>query len=121
MMREFNVWRYNINRKQMEKFNVFKHADFYKYCMKAYKEFDKDKDYEKFSEQLKTEAKYYYWSKAEHEILIKAWVGGNGDEEEKIDIYEQMNMNWDLFMISAICELGSNEKNYNDEGEYIYD
>lgn len=119
-MSEFNVWRYNINNRQMEKFNVFKHSGFYRQCMKAYKKFDKDKDYKKFSEQLKIEAKYFYWSRAEHEIIIKAWVGGNGDEEEKIDIYEQIDMNWDLFMISAICELGSNEKNYNDKGERIY-
>ncbi len=120
MIKGFNVWVHDMNKRTMEPFNVFKHRSFYKYCMKAYKEFDKDKDYKKFSEQLKKEARCYFWCKAEHEITITPYVGGNG-EERKIDIYDQLEMNWDLFMIAAICELGTNEKIYNDKGECIYD
>ena len=43
MIKGFNVWIHNINKRTMETFNVFEHGGFYKYCMKAYKEFDKDK------------------------------------------------------------------------------
>ena len=120
MIKGFNVWVHNINKRTMETLNVFEHGGFYKYCMKAYKEFDKDKDYKKFSEQLKKEAKHYFWCKAEYEITIIPWVGRN-KEERKIDVYDQLEMNWDLFMVAAICELGTNEKNYNDKGECIYD
>ena len=36
--------------------------------------------------------------KAEYEVLIKAWCGGTGNEEIKIDIYQQLRMNWDSFI-----------------------
>ena len=45
--------------------------------------------------KLRQECMYYFWSKAEYEVLVKNWVGQ--DCERKIDIYEQLENNWDSF------------------------
>lgn len=38
---------------------------------------------------------YYFWSKSQYEVLILPWVGKADDI--KIDIYDQVMMNWDKF------------------------
>ena len=53
---------------------------------------------EDFEKELKNILKYYFWSKSEWEILIRAWCGGNGDEEIKIDVWDQIKWNWDRFV-----------------------
>ena len=45
--------------------------------------------------KLRSECMYYFWSKAEYEVLVKSWVGQ--DCERKIDIFEQLENNWDSF------------------------
>jgi len=41
---------------------------------------------------------YYYWSKSEWEIIIGPWCGGNNTKEIKVDVYEQVLNNWDIFL-----------------------
>lgn len=41
---------------------------------------------------------YYFWSKCEWEVLISPWVGGNDDEEIKVDVAWQIMNNWDVFV-----------------------
>ena len=53
---------------------------------------------EDFEKELKNILKYYFWSKAEWEVLIRAWCGSNGDEEIKIDVWDQIKWNWDRFV-----------------------
>ena len=62
-MLKYNVWIYNINRRKMEVFNVFEHYSF----LREIKKILLEKNYfcssiEDFSEQLKKEAMYYFWS-----------------------------------------------------------
>lgn len=40
--------------------------------------------------------KYYFWSKCEWEIIICPWVGKADDI--KIDVYDQLMLNWDKFV-----------------------
>ena len=95
-MLKYNVWIYNINRRKMEVFNVFEHYGFLREIKKILLEENflcsSIKD---FSEQLKKEAMYYFWSKSEYQVLILPWVGEADDI--KIDIYDQVMMNWDKF------------------------
>ena len=40
---------------------------------------------------------YYYWSKCEWEIILSAWPSRKDFNEEKIDVFDQINLNWDRF------------------------
>ena len=92
----WNVIRYNMNTKKIEPFNIFDHCNFRKDLEKLLNETNISK--EGFEEKLRKEVMYYFWAKAEYEVLIRSWCGGNGDEEVKIDIYEQVRWNWDKFV-----------------------
>lgn len=51
---------------------------------------------EYFNERLKSELRYYYWSKCEHEIIVAPWIGSD-DAAIKVDIYDQVMNNWERF------------------------
>jgi hypothetical protein len=117
---EWNVFRHDINNKKIVKYNVFDHSSF----LASVKKLRMDKD--TFSEQLRREAQYYFWSKSEHEVIITSWPAYISKEEyeritkevtsiesrdrifrvvnivptigDKIDIYEQLMLNWDYFV-----------------------
>lgn len=89
------VYYHNINRDKVETFNIFEHGSFRKYVKEAIKKY-KDKD--EFAEQLRKELMYYYWSKAEWEIILSPWVGGRNTQPIKIDVYDQVINNWDVFV-----------------------
>ena len=93
---EWLVYYYNINAREMHTFNIFDHCGFCKDVKKAAKEY-KDKD--EFAEQLRRELFYYFGSKAEWEIIIAPWVGGDREKDSvKIDVYDQIMLNWDIFV-----------------------
>lgn len=61
------------------------------------KEFKKDSGaYIKYAldKKLNGEMLYYFWSKVEHEVIIKDMFG---EDEMKVDIFKQVHMNWDYF------------------------
>lgn len=89
----WNVFYHNYNTDKIEPFNIFRHGRFREDVQKNLK-IHTDKD--EFAKALKSDLQYYFWSKAEYELLIKAWVGGNA--EIKIGIYEQVMLNWDRFV-----------------------
>lgn len=92
---EWNVYRYDFNRKEIVIFNIFIHSEFKTRVESHLKKCDNK---EEFAEQLRKELIYVYWSRSEYEILIRAWCGGYGDEEVKVDIYSQVKLNWDRFV-----------------------
>ena len=120
----WNVYKYNINSKKIEQFNIFDHWRF-----KEAVEYDLNKinDKEKFSEELKNNLLYYFWSKYEYEIVITSFpihidkkeldrinsdyesyceyyghapylMYVNPDVGEKIDIYSQIMLNYNIFL-----------------------
>ena len=118
----WNVFHENFNARKIEIYNVFNHSSFYNNVIKLSR---KNKD--EFAEQLKREAMYYFWSKCEMEVVITSWpphidaeeykrltqeynehIEKRGNEPrilnvrptvgEKIDIYEQLMLNWDMFV-----------------------
>ena len=92
---EWNVFYHNINKKDIETFNIFKHGRFNEDVQKSLKKF---KDKNEFAEELRRDLSYYFRFKSEYEIIISAWVGGNGDESVKVDIYTQVMNNWPIFL-----------------------
>ena len=92
---EWNAYYYNINQRKIEKFNIFYHSSFrqdIEKILKKNKERTKDAE-----EEILRSLMYYYWSKAEWEILLCPWIGENNNEM-KISVYEQLMLNWNQFL-----------------------
>lgn len=93
---KWNAYYYNTNKREIEIFNIFNHIIFSKNVEKHLKECN---DKEEFGKALNMELMYYFWSKAEWEIIITPWVGGDREKEaKKIDVYKQVIANWDIFL-----------------------
>lgn len=91
----WNVYYHNFNQNKIEIKNIFDHGGF----NKGVKEIlDKCKTKEELAEELRMELAYYFRSRAEWETVIKPWCGGGDYEGIKIDVYDQVMLNWDLFV-----------------------
>lgn len=112
----WNVYKYDINQREIEVYNVFKH---YSFNVDVEKLLKKKISYEEFYEELKSLTMYYFWSKSEHEVVITNFPPYIDREEidrlvaekdehpyrtyvhlevcTKIDIYGQLNLNWEQF------------------------
>ena len=103
-MLEWNVYVHDFNARQIKVWNVFDHwkfvEDFGKYAKKLErnKELTEEQKKEQFEERLRRELMYYYWSKCEWEIILQAWPAREDFREEKIDVYDQVKLNWDKFL-----------------------
>lgn len=124
MKLEYYVYYYNFNSHSIKKFNIFNHGRFLEDVKKDLRECETKKE---FAEELHKDLIYYFWSKAEWEVVITPWTPRitiselnrlneerektlkkynrepyslyvNPDVSEKIDIYEQVMLNWDLFV-----------------------
>lgn len=95
MFMEWNVYYYDINRQKITTFNIFRHGRFREDVQEHLRTYD---DKAEFAEAVRKELSYYFWCKSEYEVLIRAWCGGNGKEEIKIDIYSQVMLNFNKFI-----------------------
>ena len=94
-MIKWNVYYYNINLKKMKVFNIFEHYGFREDIINATKQYDNKEEFLKY---LKSSLMYYFWWKAEFEILLSPWLSSVDDDEcLKIDIYDQVVNNWHIF------------------------
>ena len=120
----WNVYREDINSHKIEVYNIFHHYSFEQSVKKLMKKKLSKKD---FSEALRREVMYYFWSKSEHEITIcssptyvekdkvdaliderEKYIRDNGRypyvsyvslrSAEKIDVADQVRLNWDVFV-----------------------
>lgn len=91
---KWNVYRYNINSRRIESYNIFDHVSFYTE-VKAI--IDSEYTKKQFSDRLKRTLMYYFWSKAEWEVLVSPFIGED-NATEKIDVYQQVMNNWDQFL-----------------------
>ena len=124
MKLEWNVYVHDFNRKEIKIFNIFNHGRFLDDVKKDLK---RCAEKEEFSEKLRGHLFYYYYSKCEWEVVITSWVPHittseldrlntereealkkynrdpyslyvNPDIGEKVDVYEQVRLNWNLFV-----------------------
>ena len=91
----WNVYTENFNERRIEIDNIFDHSGFYDDCVKAAKKY-KEKD--TFAEEVRRSLMYYFWSKCEWEIVLTAWPPRDDFNDEKIDVYDQVRLNWDAFI-----------------------
>ena len=98
---QWYVYRYNINADKIEPFNIFQH---WKLCEDIQKSLKKCATKEEFCSKLKSELMYFYWSKAEHELIVELtsddhvyltpWCGRREPEEVKIEATKDLGINW---------------------------
>lgn len=91
----WNVWVLNFNQRKIETYNVFDHGGFWRDCQKAAKKFAKDPD--GFAEEVRHSLMYWYWSKCEWEIILQSWPPSERVPDIKIDVYDQIMINKDVF------------------------
>ena len=89
----------DLNAGRIVLHNVFDHYGFMRDIKKAARKF-KDAQHDEFIDQLRRELFYYYCSKCEWEVIVDHWPP-SADKQRyqpvKIDVYDQVMMNWDLF------------------------
>lgn len=95
----WNVYIFDMNTNELKEYNIFKHGNFLKSVLKdAEEEYGEDlPDYEKFKERVRKELRYYFWSKCEWELIMSPWPPHEDDKDKKIDVYEQIMLNFDQF------------------------
>lgn len=57
----------------------------------------KVESYEEFKERLNSILMYHFWSKCEWEVIITGWPPSERVEERKVDVYEQIKLNFEVF------------------------
>ena len=110
----WNVKRYDCNADIIRDYNVLKYMeDFIK------KQKKKCADKEEFTEVLRREFKYRYWSKAEHELTIEVvvdrvilspWCGCREPAKVAVDVTDDIRFDWRLFAEYHIGRKGYGSK-----------
>jgi hypothetical protein len=103
-MIEWNVYYFDINGREIGTFNIFKHYSFMEEVKKIIKKW-KDKGI--FASELNSSLMYYFWSKAEWELVVEItednriflipWCGCREPEKIKIDVTNDTNLDWRSF------------------------
>lgn len=116
---KFMVYYHDFNRDKIDTFDIFNHNGFREDIKKALKKY-KDKDL--FSEILKREFRYYFWSKCEWELIVEItkdnriflspWCGSRDPEKVKIDVTDNTDFDWKGF-----AEKHINEQIYDNEAK----
>lgn len=89
----WNVWLWNFNHDELETYDV---VPIFMRELERLKKKDLPKTKKEFSEFLNGEAQYHFWSKCEYEMIIHGWPVGKKDV--KVDVYDQLILNWDKFV-----------------------
>lgn len=108
------VFAESVNRKEIYEMNVFDHGGFTADLEKFLK---KRPTREELSEELRHITMYYFWSKCEWEVLLTSWVRGGHDDSPKlkIDVYDQLKMNWDHF-VDYVWQFAPKKRSKSKEG-----
>ncbi len=107
-MLEWNVYVGDFNGRVIEVHNIFDHGSFYNDCLKNKRKNGKDR--ETFFEEMRRDLMYYYWSKCEWEIILQHWPPREDFKDLKIDVYDQVRLNWDAFTDYVWAHLGELKK-----------
>ena len=97
--REWFVFVEDINRKRIKVYNIFEHKDFVEDCDGAWENYKNEHhDFLKFQEDIDSILMYYFWCKCEWEIILSNFPPSDSFQKKKIDVYQQVKMNWDKFI-----------------------
>ena len=89
----------DINKKQIKVYNIFEHKDFMEDCDDAWEDYiNEHRDFSKFKKDIESNLMYYFWSKCEWEIVLSDFPPSDSFQKKKIDVYQQVKINWDKFI-----------------------
>lgn len=94
-MLEWNVYISDFNARTIKAHNIFNHSRFLEDC--AVNARDNGDNRTAFEERLRRDLMYYYWSKCEWEIIVNHWPPRKESEGVKIDVFDQVQLNWPRF------------------------
>ena len=100
------VWNVFIeHNNEIKVYNIFEHGGFLNSLIKAKKQLKADlktkkeeKAIEDFKEKVWGLLSYYFWSKCEWEINLTSWINPDRCSPLKIDVYDQVNINFSQFI-----------------------
>ena len=112
----WNAYIGDWNAKMIKVFNIFNSFPFISGVIKANNKYKNDFE---FLKEVRTSLMYAFWSKAEYEVIITSWPPHIEKEEferltkenikyrtwvnlfigEKIDVYNQVMINWEAFKL----------------------
>lgn len=96
----WNVLNHDFNRNEIVEYDIFSHAGFVEDLKKAdrsNRKLTRQTNDENFLKEVDRILHYYFWAKAEHEILVKGLFDNDNKSQVKIDAYTQIKLNWDAF------------------------
>lgn len=118
MTLEWNVYVKDMNCREIKSYNIFNHGRFTHEIEELIEQYGNSK--EEFAKEVDLSLRYYFWSKCEWETVITSWpphiikeeldrlnkemtkeypsLSVNLEVEEKIDVYQQVMLNWDRFI-----------------------
>ncbi|MDE6946260.1 MAG: hypothetical protein K2P14_03635 [Anaeroplasmataceae bacterium] len=100
---KWNVLYYDFNARKIKPYNIFG----YSFAENLTARIKKDKivNREGLKEYLKRDFMYHYWSKSECEIAVGGLHSKDIEELEKIDVWYQIEMNFDNIIDYIIREM----------------
>lgn len=108
-MPEWKVFVENFNAQKIEPYNIFEHGGFYKDCHQYLSEAvkkKKDLSGKELEEKIRRSLQYYFWSKCEWEIILSPWPFTERVPQIKIDVYDQVMLNWEAFYSYLLAHIG---------------
>ena len=94
-MIQWNVVWENFNAREIQTYNIFDNYSFLDDCVKACKKENKDE----FADEVKRSLAYWFRWKCEWEFIASGWPPSEKHPvERKIDVYDQITLNWDIFI-----------------------
>jgi len=90
------VYVSDFNEGKIKEWNVFAHGRFMEDLIKNARK-HKNSEREQFEEQMRRNLMYHYWSKCEWEVIIDNWPHTDRAKDRKVDVYDQIRLNWDVF------------------------
>lgn len=108
---EWNVYIEDVNHKKITTFNIFNHHYFNEDIDKLRKKYigkNNNDIYDDFKKDLMDICLYYFWSKAEYELILCDVIGYdwhcssdplyyNKVTNKKISVFDQICLNFDIF------------------------
>ena len=93
-IQSYNVWIWDFNSDSLESYDVI--PRFVESIKRYIKPKNLPKTKEALNEILESDARYYFWSKCEYEMIIHGWPEQKNDQ--KVDVYQQLKLNWPIFL-----------------------
>lgn len=95
---EWYVYVSDFNKREIKTFNVFHSYNFLRGCKECFKKYKLPQQRDELVNEIRSCASYSFWSKCEYETVITDIFGRDGFQDKKIDVYQQLMLNWEPFI-----------------------